>query len=222
MNLGSIKDKSQKRKRKNALLASAVLLAVGVIGTVGAISFSGHDAPVKNTGSQTQTVTSYADITDEVDIMPEQATASENVEVRESMLSPIKNATVIKGYADDMLVYSSTLKHWETHTGIDLAPTDSQNVLATLDGTVISVVEDELMGNTVTLQHSDDIITVYSSLDTLEENVIEGAPILRGQSLGMVGVSASSEAQDGAHLHFEVYKSGAPINPESYLTSFEK
>ena len=150
------------------------------------------------------------------------AQVSQDTVVIQKMLLPVQEASVLKGYASDTLVYSNTLKHWETHTGIDLSAKEGASVLAALDGEIITIENDSLMGNTVIILHDNGFKTVYSSLASISEDIAVGTHVLRGAEIGFVGATAAAESSDGAHLHFEVYLNDAPVNPQTYLSGLIK
>jgi murein DD-endopeptidase MepM/ murein hydrolase activator NlpD len=68
---------------------------------------------------------------------------------------------------------------------------------------------DAFRGRQVWIEHQDGTISRYAHLDTIEPDVVVGAAVQRGQSIGTIGNSGSpgsivSEDED-AHLHFELW-----------------
>ena len=242
MNLGTIKDKTGKGILRKHTVKKAVSLAalscVAILAVTTAVSLAGkkEETPVLEQPKATATQQTEGNvITNDnppvstpqptASALPEStaAPASTNAEVTsETLLLPISQGNVLKGYAEDSLLYSKTLNHWATHTALDISAPAGTLVLSAQDGTVTKVVEDQLMGLTVTIEHSSGLETVYASLESVAEEIKEGANVLQGQTIGAVGNSAASEATDGAHLHFEVIKDGKNVNPQSYLSGFTK
>ena len=236
MNLGPIKDKTgstmlRKKTIKKAFTVTAVfcVAAIAITYAVSALNKPNQNlvlekptnTNVQNANNSINLITNPPSVTDAPDVSDDvQANAGSNVTT--TMLLPVKEANVLKGYASDSLLYSATLKHWATHTAIDFACTEDATVMAALDGTVASVEEDALMGLTVKVSHDNGLETVYSCLKSVPEGIKAGAAVLKGQAIGAVGNSGVSEASDGAHLHFEVLKNGKSINPQSYLSNFTK
>ena len=99
------------------------------------------------------------------------------------------------------------------NSGVDYTNSEVFDIISVLDGTVISVKEDNLLGITVEVRHSNDLISVYQSLS--EVFVKEGEGILQGQIIGKSGTSNINN-ELGNHLHFELYYKGAIVNPEEY------
>lgn len=241
MNLGTIKDKTNKTiLRKRSVKKAASLLAVccvAVIAVTAAVSLNNkpEETPVLELPKLTATPTPEANKNTSaalptVTVPPYQTASPENSDtpassgatVASTMLLPVATGNVLKGYASDSLVFSNTLNHWSTHTALDISAPEGTLVLSAKDGTVSSVIEDDLMGLTVTVAHENGLETIYSSLESVPDEIKEGVSVLQGQAIGTVGNSASSEASDGAHLHFEVKKDGKNVNPQNYLSGFGK
>ena len=132
------------------------------------------------------------------------------------VVSPLEGE-VVTVFAMESLIYSETLDDWRTHDGIDIAAPAGTAVLAACSGVVADVRDDELLGTTVVLQHSDGIRTTYANLDS-EVAVQFGSKVSSGQQIGTVGVSAAAESAMEPHLHFSVSKDGAPMDPAEYLS----
>lgn len=90
---------------------------------------------------------------------------------------------------------------------------DSFDVVTILDGTVVSVKEDNTLGKIVEVRHSNDIVSVYQSLS--EVVVKENDEIKQGTIIGKSGLSNISKELNN-HLHFELIIKGQIVNPENY------
>lgn len=99
------------------------------------------------------------------------------------------------------------------NSGVDYANSEVFDVISILDGSVISVKEDNLLGTTVEVRHSNDLISVYQSLS--EVIVKEGDELIQGQIIAKSGISNINKDL-GNHLHFELYYKGTIVNPEEY------
>lgn len=129
---------------------------------------------------------------------------------------PLLNATIYKGYFGDELMYNATLKQWETHNGIDFQAASGSSVYSILDGKVKDVYSNVLEGVVVVIEHGNGLTSTYGSLDE-EVSVEKGDSVNRGQQIGTISETASSEADAGAHLHFSLTDNGKKIDPASYL-----
>ena len=133
-------------------------------------------------------------------------------------LNPVnsQDAKVTNPYSMDTLIYSVTLDQYMTHCGTDIeAPKDTQ-VVAAADGTVTAVYEDDRYGTSVEITHSNDMVTIYSNLSTAEM-VEVGDVVTAGQIIGGVGSTGLFESLEPAHLHFEMLKGGAYVDPAEYI-----
>lgn len=99
------------------------------------------------------------------------------------------------------------------NSGIDYIKEDIFEVLSILDGTVVSVSQNELLGNTIEIKHDHNLISIYQSLSLV--NVKEGDSVKQGQIIGKSGTSKLNKDL-GNHLHFELFNSGRVVNPETY------
>ncbi len=99
------------------------------------------------------------------------------------------------------------------NSGVDYKSDDSFDVTAALSGTVTNVSEDTLLGKTVEIRNSTELIVLYQSLG--EVAVKKGDTITQGQIIGKSGsCTLNNEVKNG--LHFEMYKNGSVINPEKF------
>ncbi|MDD4125583.1 MAG: M23 family metallopeptidase [Eubacteriales bacterium] len=125
---------------------------------------------------------------------------------------------IIKGYSVTALVYSTTMKDYRTHSGVDIAGDIGSSVKCYADGYVTSVREDPFMGQTIEIAHGYGLKSVYQNLSNeLPENVFVGAEIKAGDIIGAIGDTAVIEAGDEPHLHFELLLDGVTIDCEKEL-----
>jgi lipoprotein NlpD len=110
-------------------------------------------------------------------------------------------------------IISSAFNEEKSHFGIDLTAAPKENVIATLDGTVIYAGFDPKYGNVISLQHKNDFISIYKHNDILLKEV--GDRVAAGEAIAIVG--NTGELSTGPHLHFELWHQGNPVNPEEYI-----
>ena len=123
---------------------------------------------------------------------------------------------IIFGYATDKLIYSVTLDQWTTHPAVDIAAKAGTDVKAVLSGTVSAVREDDVLGYTVEIKHSNGRETLYANLGS-DVRVKEGDKVNAGAVIGSVGTSAISECALEPHLHFAFRIDGKPVDPKKYV-----
>ena len=104
------------------------------------------------------------------------------------------------------------IKAYVYHEGLDLIVTRGTPVQATGDGTVTFAGTNRATGNTVRIQHEGGYETVYEHLESMTAYV--GQRVKTGQRIGSVGMSGQAFAP---HLHYEVRKDGAAMDPMGYF-----
>ena len=129
---------------------------------------------------------------------------------------PFENATISKEYADDKLLFDNTTKFWCTHQGLDFACSEGQEVLAVFDGKITKIENSMMNGTVIYVEVSENLTVVYKGLSA-DVFVKEGDSVKKGQKLGKV-TSMLSEKADGVHLHLELVKDKALINPTEYFS----
>jgi murein DD-endopeptidase MepM/ murein hydrolase activator NlpD len=96
------------------------------------------------------------------------------------------------------------------HRGLDFRASYGTPILAAADGRVSRAGWAGGYGRQVRLTHANGIATSYSHMSRTA--VSSGAAVRRGQVIGYVG---STGLSTGPHLHYEMYRNGATINPRS-------
>ena len=124
---------------------------------------------------------------------------------------------IIVPYQADALVFNSTTRVYETHSGVDFLCPDKR-VYAYFSGRVERVTEDPLYGLTMVLFSDSGDQAVYASLS--ETLVKTGARVKAGDVIGVCGATAACEAEIGPHLHFEYIKNGKS-HPIAFTTAPE-
>lgn len=106
--------------------------------------------------------------------------------------------------------------YYYQNRGIDLASEEGESfdVTAAMSGTVVRADEDALFGQVVHIEHDEDIVTIYQSLDGVLVEV--GQTVKQGDVIGRAGRNLyNSDA--GVHVHFEIRKQGVPVNPMEFM-----
>lgn len=115
--------------------------------------------------------------------------------------------TPIKG------VVSEQFKSKERHYGVDIVGPENEPIKATLDGTVILATWSSETGYTITVQHTNNLISVYKHNSVLLKKV--GDYVKAGEAIAIIG--NSGEQTTGPHLHFELWYNGSAIDPQGYM-----
>ena len=121
-------------------------------------------------------------------------------------------------YQSDVTNQENAIIYYENtymqNSGVDYRKEGTFDVVAVLDGTVINVKEDNILGNIVEIRHNNEIISVYQSLSDITVKIDD--TVLQGQIIGKSGVNNINK-QLKEHLHFELYYKGMVVNPENYF-----
>lgn len=113
---------------------------------------------------------------------------------------------------DALIIYKDT---YMQNSGVDYKSDEVFDIVSVLDGTVIDVTENDVLGKTIKIRHDNDLVSIYQSLG--EVSVKKDDTILRGQ---VIGKSGTCDLYNSAsNLHFELSYQGKTINPE---TSYNK
>ena len=104
--------------------------------------------------------------------------------------------------------FHPVLNYSRMHRGVDLRASYGTPIVAVSDGRVESAGWHGGHGNAVALNHGGGLQTLYGHMSRIA--VRAGQSIHRGQVIGYVG---STGLSTGPHLHFEVHRNGAAVNP---------
>lgn len=99
------------------------------------------------------------------------------------------------------------------HFGVDLVADTNEAIKSTLDGTVIFAGWTLETGYTISIQHTNNLVTVYKHNSVLLKQ--EGNLVRAGEVIAIIGDSGMLST--GPHLHFELWFNGNPVNPLDYI-----
>jgi len=116
--------------------------------------------------------------------------------------------TPVKGIVDNG--FNPVKKHY----GIDILSNKDEAVKATLSGTVIFSGWTVETGYVISIQHTNNIISVYKHNSFLFKK--SGDYVYAGEPIAVVG--ESGELSTGPHLHFELWHNGNAVNPREYMS----
>ena len=98
------------------------------------------------------------------------------------------------------------------HSGVDIASSYGQPVIAPADGVVVFADILGGYGRAIMIDHGHGLTTRFGHLANFA--VTSGQHVHRGDTIGYVGLSGRST---GPHLHYEVRINDTPVNPHKYL-----
>lgn len=101
----------------------------------------------------------------------------------------------------------------EKHFGVDILGPKNAAIKAVMDGYVISSDWTLESGNTIAIQHANNIVSFYKHNSSLLKKA--GSFVQAGEAIAIIGNSGT--LSDGPHLHFELWYNGTPVNPTEFI-----
>lgn len=99
------------------------------------------------------------------------------------------------------------------HKGVDIANSQGTPIVAAADGRVIFAGMNGSYGNHIKIKHrGGDYVTTYSHLNSI--TVKNKQQVVAGNKIGAMGSTGNST---GPHLHFEVLKNNAYVDPATVV-----
>ena len=108
---------------------------------------------------------------------------------------------------NSLILYENT---YMPNTGILYGSDNVFDVIAVLDGTIESVTTDDILGNIITIRHTNNLTTTYESLNNVD--VIVGQAVNQGDIIGKSGTNKVDSSASSMML-FEVNFNGNNITP---------
>ena len=129
--------------------------------------------------------------------------------IRTALLrTPVNGASISSGFGQRK---HPILGYTRLHRGVDFAAKKGTPVYASGDGEVERVVRSAGgLGNHIRIRHASGFSTVYGHLSKIAAGLRVGQKVRQGQVIGQVG---STGLSTGPHLHYEVWRNGAAIDP---------
>ncbi len=128
-------------------------------------------------------------------------------ERRGGFAMPVANAHKTSSFG---MRFHPLLGYTRMHQGTDYGAAYGSPIHAVSNGIVSFAGWHGGHGNMVKLDHAGGLGTGYAHMSRIA--VSPGMHVAQGQIIGYVG---STGLSTGPHLHFEVYRGGAPVNPAS-------
>lgn len=101
----------------------------------------------------------------------------------------------------------------ENHFGVDIVSEEDEPVKSIADGTVVFASWTLETGYVVTVQHSNELVSIYKHNAVLLKKL--GDPVRGGEIISIIG--NTGEQTTGQHLHIELWYKGNPLNPQEFI-----
>ena len=108
---------------------------------------------------------------------------------------------------------STKFKTNERHFGIDIAAKEGDPVKAVSNGTIVFSEWSAQTGFVIIIEHPNNFISVYKHNAKLTKK--QGDVVSSGEVIATIG--NTGELSSGAHLHFELWHDGYPVDPLHYM-----
>ena len=112
---------------------------------------------------------------------------------------------------NSIIYYEST---YMQNSSVAYGGVESFDVISILDGKVIKITKDDLVGNVVEIEHENNIISVYQSVNNVKVKVND--QVKQGDIIATSGTSTINKNLN-SHLLFELVVNNEISNPENYF-----
>ncbi len=130
-----------------------------------------------------------------------------NFSPRDVPLEQLYFSPPIKGKITE--TFNPDKKHW----GTDIVAPQNTAIKSAMDGYVFFSDWTLETGNTIGIQHANNVITFYKHNSALLKKT--GSFVRAGEAIAIIGNTGTQT--DGPHLHFELWHKGKPVNPTDYV-----
>ena len=210
--MNSTKQPSKFRRflRNNAALLLLIFCVLAITAVVLAVTLTRNSPVIENPA------VTNPDDDKPGNVKPDDTPSKKKIQVY--FAAPVNFTGISMEYTDgpdNLFVFNHTLEMWMAHKALDLLTVDGADVVAMFDGTVIDVGYKYNEGNFVVIDHGDNVVATYGSLQNIQ--VQKGQAVKQGQAIGEASTSASAEYIDGAHVHLQITKNGVNVDPTPYV-----
>lgn len=154
-----------------------------------------------------------ATILEEADLIMKEKKSLKNSATASTPLSKRANINTLLLLPPTIGVILAEYNPAENCYGIDIKNIRNTLITSVADGIVIYSGYDPKDGNTIIIQHSGNLISVYKHTEILLKE--EGYKVLAGEPIARMGNSGNRSKE--VFLHFELWYNGFPVNPSDYI-----
>ena len=123
------------------------------------------------------------------------------------MRTPINGASLSSGYG---MRRHPILGYNKMHRGLDFSAPRGTPIAAAGDGVIEVAGRNGSYGKYIRIRHNGTYKTAYAHMKGYARGMRAGKRVRQGQTIGYVGTTGRST---GPHLHYEVLRNGAQMNP---------
>lgn len=185
--------------RKNA---GQMLYYGGVALVLCAFAFAAQQLRVKRNPDAAETAMPIA----EIDV-------AETIQAEETVFLLPETAQIVGGYSA-LPQWQSELGCWQCHPGMDVSFEDDL-ARSVAEGRVAAIGENGSYGGFVEVETAEFLLR-YASIEPIKDIEV-GDELEAGECIGRVNSSMPGETSSGAHMHFEMMKDGAHVDPAQWI-----
>jgi len=127
---------------------------------------------------------------------------AQNLSLEQMLFIPPISGSISEGYMPD-----------KKHYGLDVMAPKNTPIKAIMDGFVITSDWTLETGNTLGIQHANNVISFYKHNSALLKK--SGDFVKAGEAIAIIGNTGTLSS--GPHLHFELWHDGKPVDPSKYI-----
>ena len=199
---------------RQVTVSTRSLITVGTVALMivaGAATYTGETTKFANTTADrlAESQRIVVGLLDSVQILQAMAARAAKLPPKD-MIMPVAQAHITSSFKSSRL--HPILDIFRSHKGVDLAANRGTPIVAPAAGRVRSVGWRMGYGITVELEHSGQVVTLFSHCDRALVKV--GDRVNAGDAIARVG---STGLATGPHVHFEVHRNGRSVDPIRFL-----
>ncbi|TAE82339.1 MAG: M23 family peptidase [Alphaproteobacteria bacterium] len=127
--------------------------------------------------------------------------------VKKFLRTPVDGARISSRFG---MRHHPVLGYSKMHKGVDFAAPTGTPIFSAGDGMVVHAGRAGSYGNMVVIKHNGQYSTAYAHASRIARHIRVGTRVQQGQVIAYVGTTGRST---GPHLHYEIRKNGAQVNP---------
>ncbi len=129
--------------------------------------------------------------------------------VKALLKTPVNGARISSGFG---MRRHPILGYSKMHQGIDFAASTGTPIYAAGDGVVAYKGWRGGYGNYIQVKHNGEYATAYGHISRFPRGMYSGKRVKQGEVIAFVG---STGRATGPHLHYEILRNGAQVNPQN-------
>lgn len=179
-----------------------------------------QDSKEKNTETTTNSKTAQNEEKPKDDTKKEEAKVFNMFDESQEMTWPV-SGQIVMDYSTETAIYDKTLDQYRTNNSICISAPKGTDVLASAEGVVENIFNDNENGKTIVINHGNGWLSTYSQLEE-EIKVAVGDIVKEGEVIAKIGEPTNYSVLLGTHLNFKITKNNVSSDPKLVLAQLEE